>query len=139
MKKQKLLAILFCAALIVGAVSTASAQQTELLGTVYRLAIYSSAGVNLNADITFQADDVFIVSIGAGSGTYFDLSPAYVATYSALGATLADLTGDISMYFAGYLYGDDSESTIGVGLARIKGVDDPITFLFTGKRIATAG
>ena len=55
MKKQKLLAICFCAVLLIGFSSVAANAQTEteLTGTVYRLSIMTSVGINLNADATF--------------------------------------------------------------------------------------
>ena len=145
MKKQKLLAVCFCAILLIGFSSVAANAQTELTGTVYRLSIMTSVGINLNADATFQTDSVFLLSLGAGKGSYYtyvlDPNTYFLSTYSAYNVTFGDITASsLSMYFTGAIL-SEGKSMLGVGLALLKGEGvstDPIFFFFSGTRIATA-
>jgi len=147
LKKQKLLAICFCAVLLIGFSSVAANAQTEteLTGTVYRLSIMTSVGINLNADATFQTDSVFLLSLGAGKGSYYtyvlDPNTYFLSTYSAYNVTVGDITASsLSMYFTGAIL-SEGKSMLGVGLALLKGEGvstDPIYFFFSGTRIATA-
>ena len=147
MKKQKLLAVCFCAILLIGFSSVAANAQTEteLTGTVYRLSIMTSVGINLNADATFQTDSVFLLSLGAGKGSYYtyllDPNIYFLSTYSAYNVTFGDITASsLSMYFTGAIL-SEGKSMLGVGLALLKGEGvstDPIYFFFSGTRIATA-
>ena len=147
LKKQKLLAICFCAVLLIGFSSVAANAQTEteLTGTVYRLSIMTSVGINLNADATFQTDSVFLLSLGAGKGSYYtyllDPNTYFLSTYSAYNVTVGSITASsLSMYFTGAIL-SEGKSMLGVGLALLKGEGvstDPIYFFFSGTRIATA-
>ena len=145
MKKQKLLAVCFCAVLLIGFSSVAANAQTELTGTVYRLSIMTSVGINLNADATFQTDSVFLLSLGAGKGSYYtyllDPNIYFLTTYSAYNVAFGDITASsLSMYFTGAIL-SEGKSMLGVGLALLKGEGvstDPIYFFFSGTRIATA-
>ena len=135
MKKQKFLTILFCVAILLGAFSTAHAQgETGVTGSTYRLFVYSAAGVNLNADATFQENGVFLLSVGSGSGSYFAFDPVFLATYSALGIDLGSGAVDASAYMAGAVFGDKL-SMLGIGIFLIKGSGDPISFYFSGTRL----
>jgi hypothetical protein len=144
LKKQKLLAICFCAVLLLGFSSVAANAQTELTGTVYRLSIMTSVGINLNADATFQTDSVFLLSLGAGKGSYYtyllDPNIYFLTTYSAYNVAVGDITASsLSMYFTGAIL-SEGKSMLGVGLALLKGEGvstDPIYFFFSGTRIAT--
>jgi hypothetical protein len=134
MKKQKLLAIVFCGALLLGAFGTVQAQEEgAITGSTYRLFIYSSAGINVNADATFQENGIFLLSIGAGSGSYRPFDPLFYASYKALGVDLGAGPVDISVYMGGVVYGE-SFSMLGIGLLRIPD-QDSITFYFTGTRL----
>jgi hypothetical protein len=141
MKKQKFIAIFFCCALLFCALTPPAGAQ-ELVGATYRLAIMSSAGINLNADATFQTDSVFLLTLGAGKGNYFtyvlDPNTYFVSTYSAYDVTVGDITASsLSMYFAGAIISEGT-SMLGVGFATLKGEDvpsDPIYFFFSGSRI----
>jgi hypothetical protein len=145
LKKQKLLAVCFCAVLLIGFSSVAANAQTELTGTVYRLSIMTSVGINLNADATFQTDSVFLLSLGAGKGSYYtyllDPNIYFLSTYSAYNVTVGSITASsLSMYFTGAIL-SEGKSMLGVGLALLKGEGvstDPIYFFFSGTRIATA-
>ena len=145
LKKQKLLAVCFCAVLLIGFSSVAANAQTELTGTVYRLSIMTSVGINLNADATFQTDSVFLLSLGAGKGSYYtyllDPNTYFLSTYSAYNVTVGSITASsLSMYFTGAIL-SEGKSMLGVGLALLKGEGvstDPIYFFFSGTRIATA-
>ena len=145
LKKQKLLAVCFCAVLLIGFSSVAANAQTELTGTVYRLSIMTSVGINLNADATFQTDSVFLLSLGAGKGSYYtyllDPNTYFLSTYSAYNVTVGSITASsLSMYFTGAIL-SEGKSMLGVGLALLKGEGvstDPIFFFFSGTRIATA-
>jgi hypothetical protein len=144
MKKQKFIAIFFCCALLFCALTPPAGAQ-ELVGTTYRLAIMSSAGINLNADATFQTNSVFLLSLGAGKGNYYTyvLEPNtyFFSTYSAYNVEVGDITASsLSMYFAGAIL-SEGETMLGVGFALLKGTDvpsDPIYFFFSGSRIITA-
>ena len=138
LKKQKLLAMLFCCILVFGAF-TATAGAQELAGTTYRLFMYTFDGLGINTDAVFQTGGVFILtSIGSGVGSYYPFPPVFAATYRALGATVGDVTGDISMYLAGATLGTEATSMLGLGVATIKGTPDPVPFWFSGTLIATA-
>jgi hypothetical protein len=145
MKKQKLLAVCFCAVLLMGFSSVAANAQTELTGTVYRLSIMTSVGINLNADATFQTDSVFLLSLGAGKGSYYtyllDPNIYFLSTYSAYNVDVGGIAASsLSMYFTGAIL-SEGKSMLGVGLALLKGEGvstDPIYFFFSGTRIATA-
>ena len=147
LKKQKLLAVCFCAVLLIGFSSVAANAQTEteLTGTVYRLSIMTAVGINLNADATFQTDSVFLLSLGAGKGNYYtyllDPNIYFLTTYSAYNVDVGGITASsLSMYFTGAIL-SEGKSMLGVGLALLKGEGvstDPIYFFFSGTRIATA-
>jgi hypothetical protein len=145
LKKQKLLAVCFCAVLLIGFSSVAANAQTELIGTVYRLSIMTSVGINLNADATFQTDSVFLLSLGAGKGSYYtyllDPNIYFLTTYSAYNVDVGGIAASsLSMYFTGAIL-SEGKSMLGVGLALLKGEGvstDPIYFFFSGTRIATA-
>ena len=142
MKKQKLLAVCFCAVLLIGISSVAANAQTALTGSVYRLSIMTSVGINLNADATFQTDTVFLLSLGAGKGNYYtyvlDPNTYFVTTYSAYDVEVGGIAASsLSMYFIGAILSEGT-SMLGVGLALLKGEDvptDPIFFFFSGSRI----
>jgi len=140
LKKQKLLAICFCAVLLIGISSVAANAQTGLTGSTYRLSIMTSAGISLNADATFQTDTVFLLSIGAGSGSYYTyvLEPNtyFFTTYSAYDVEVGGIAASsLSMYFVGAILSEGT-SMLGVGFATLKGEGapaDPIYFFFSGK------
>ena len=142
MKKQKLLAICFCAALLIGISSTAANAQTGLTGTTYRLSIMTNVGINLNADATFQTDTVFLLSIGAGRGSYYtyllDPNIYFLSTYSAYDVEIGGIAASsLSMYFTGAIISEGA-SMLGVGFGTLKGEDvpeDPIFFFFSGARL----
>ena len=142
LKKQKLLAICFCAVLLIGISSVAANAQTVLTGSVYRLSIMTSVGINLNADATFQTDTVFLLSIGAGKGSYYtyvlDPNTYFLTTYSAYDVEVGGIAASsLSMYFTGAIL-SEGNTMLGVGLALLKGEGvptDPIFFFFSGTRI----
>lgn len=142
MKKQKLLAMCFCAVLLIGVSSTVANAQTGLTGSVYRLSIMTTVGISLNADATFQTDTVFLLSIGAGKGNYYtyvlDPNTYFLTTYSAYDVTVGGIAASsLSMYFVGAILSEGT-SMLGVGFATLKGEDvptDPIYFFFSGSRI----
>ncbi|MCX5903228.1 MAG: hypothetical protein NTV89_07095 [Proteobacteria bacterium] len=137
LKKQKLLAMLFCCALVFGAF-TATAGAQELAGTTYRLFMYTFDGFGINSDLVFDGSNLILTAIGSGVGSYYAAAPVFVGTYRALGATIGTVTGDISMYLAGATLGTGGTSMLGLGFATVKGVTDPIPFWFSGTLIATA-
>ena len=136
MKKQKLAAIFCCVLLVCAFTATVGAQ--ELSGTTYRLFMYTFDGTGINTDLVFDGSNLILTAIGNGIGTFFAFPPAFVGTYSALGATVGDVTGDIAMYLAGTTLGTDATSMLGLGFAMVKGMDDPVPFWFSGTLIATS-
>jgi hypothetical protein len=144
MKKQRFIGVLFCCALLVCAFSATAGAQ-GLTGSTYRLSIMTSAGINLNADATFQTDTVFLLSIGAGKGSYYtyllDPNVYFFSTYSAYDVEVGGIAASsLSMYFVGGILSEGT-SMLGVGFATLKGEDaptDPIYFFFSGSRILTA-
>jgi hypothetical protein len=142
MKKQKLLIVLFCCALLIG-ISSVSASAQELLGSTYRLSIYPTGYPAQNADATFLANGVLIIGIGAGSGSYYDFAPAFFGTYRALGVTLGETTGDLSMYLLGtfFSFSEGQPATmlgLGVALFTVTDTNIPVTtFWFVGTQLVT--
>jgi hypothetical protein len=142
MKKQKLLIVLFCCALLIG-ISSVSASAQELLGSTYRLSIYPMGYPAQNADATFLANGVLIIGIGAGSGSYYDFAPAFFGTYRALGVTLGETTGDLSMYLLGtfFSFSEGQPATmlgLGVALFTVTDTNIPVTtFWFVGTQLVT--
>jgi hypothetical protein len=142
MKKQKLLAMCFCAVLLIGISSTAANAQTGLTGSVYRLSIMTTVGISLNADATFQTDTVFLLSLGEGKGNYYtyalDPNTYFFTTYTAYNVEIGGIAASsLSMYFVGAILSEGT-SALGVGFATLKGEDvpeDPIYFFFSGSRI----
>jgi hypothetical protein len=135
MKKQRLAAIFCCVLLVCAFTATVGAQ--ELTGTTYRLFMYTFDGFGINTDLVFDGSNLILTAIGSGVGSYFAFPPAFVGTYRALGATIGDVTGDISMYMAGTTL-SEGNSMLGLGFAMVKGMDDPIGFWFSGTLIVTA-
>jgi hypothetical protein len=136
LKRQKMIALIFCCALVFGAF-TATAGAQELAGTTYRLFMYTFDGTGINTDLIFDGSNLILTAIGSGIGSFFPFPPAFVGTYRALGATVGELTGDVSMYLAGTTLSEGA-SMLGLGFAMVKGVADPIPFWFTGKLLVTA-
>jgi hypothetical protein len=138
MKRQKLIAILFCCALLIGVSSvTASAQESTIAGTTYRLSIYPYGLPGFNADASFLENGVLLIGIGDGSGSYFESAPAFVGSYSALSVELGDETGNLSMYIIGTT-SNEGQSIFGLGFSFFKVEDTnngPYYFFFTGKLI----
>ena len=131
MKKQKLIAMLFCCALVFGAF-TATAGAQEFAGTTYRLFMYTFDGYGINSDMIFDGTSKLILTaFGSGIGSYFAFPPAFVGTYRALEVTIGEVTGNVSMYLAGTTL-SEGNSMLGLGFATITGVDDPIGFWFSG-------
>jgi hypothetical protein len=137
MKRKKLIALFFCCALLFCAFTTTAGAQ-ELAGTTYRLFMYTFDGFGINTDAVFDNGNLILTAIGSGVGSYFASPPVFVGTYRALGATIGDVTGDISMYMAGATLGTDSGSMLGLGFATVKGMDNPIGFWFSGTLILTS-
>ncbi len=140
MKKQKLLTILFCVAILISVFAVTASAQIELVGTTYRLFMHSAEGGSMNADAIFQADNVFILTVGTGAGFFIESPPAFVAAYRALGASFANVTGDLTVFMAGAVYGTNSEQIAGAGLALVTVPGESQTnafFYFTGVRIVT--
>jgi hypothetical protein len=134
MRKQKLLAVLFCCALLIG-ISAVAASAQELAGTTYRLFIYPSGSAAFNADATFQSDGVLIIGIGDGVGSYLEFAPAFVGFYQALNATIGDATGDIAMLLLGTSF-NAGKNIIGFGTSIFSG--DRVPFWFYGTLIVAA-
>jgi hypothetical protein len=137
MKKQKLFAVIFCCALLIGFSSaTASAQDSTLAGTTYRLSIYTYGLPGLNADASFLDNGVLLIGIGAGDGTYLEFPPAFFGTYSALSVTFGDATGDLSMYMIATIL-SEGQSMFGLGFSFFEVGDTrtPYLFFFTGTLI----
>jgi len=117
MKKQKLLTVLFCCALLIGVSSVAANAQEELEGTTYTLFIYPADQASLNANATFLANGVLQIDIGAGAGSYYDFAPGFFGTYRALGVTFGDTTGDLRMFLLGSFFSfGEGQKTYMVGL-----------------------
>jgi hypothetical protein len=133
MKKQKLFAILFCCALLIG-VSSVAANAQELAGTTYRLYIYPTGTPAFNADATFQSDGVLIIGIGNGVGSYFESTPFVLGTYRALGVTIGDATGDLTMFLFGTSL-NESRFVIGLGTSNFAG--EIVPFWYYGTLILT--
>jgi len=136
MKQKKLLALFFCCTLLCCAF-TATVGAQELAGTTYRLFMYTFDGFGINTDMVFDDGNLILTAIGSGIGSYFPFPPAFVGTYRALGATIGDVTGDVSMYLAGTTL-SEGNSMLGLGISTITGQDDPIPFWFTGTLLITA-
>jgi hypothetical protein len=146
MKKQKLLAVLFCCTLLIG-ISSVTASAQGLAGTTYRLSIYPAGFPAVNADASFLENGVLIIGIGAGSGSYYDFAPAFFGTYRALGVTLGGTTGDLSMYLLGTFFAFPSPTDVaavtpmtiiglGVALFTVSDSNVPVTtFWFVGTQI----
>lgn len=149
MKKQKLFAVIFCCALLIG-FSSVTANAQGFAGTVYRLTIYPAGYPAMNADASFLENGVFLIDnlmIGGGSGSYYDFAPAFFSTYRAVSVTLGDTTGDLSMYLLGTLLAFPSptgfavaqtSSIIGLGVAFFTVTDENIpftTFWFVGTQL----
>jgi hypothetical protein len=136
MKRKKMIALFFCCTLLFCAF-TATAGAQELAGTTYRLFMYTFDGFGINTDMVFDDGNLILTAIGSGIGSYFPFPPAFVGTYRALGATIGDVTGDVSMYLAGTTL-SEGNSMLGLGISTITGQDDPIPFWFTGTLLITA-
>ena len=137
MKTQKLFAIIFCCAFLVGVFSlTAHGQESVLAGTTYRLSIYPYGLPGINADASFLDNGVLLLGIGAGDGTYLEFPPAFFGTYSALSVTFGDATGDLSMYMIGTIL-SEGQSMFGLGFAffEVEDTRTPYLFFFTGTLI----
>jgi p-aminobenzoyl-glutamate transporter AbgT len=134
MRKQKLLTVLFCCALLIG-ISTVTASAQELAGTAYRLFIYPSESAAFNANAVFQSDGVLIIGIGSGVGAYLEFAPTFVGLYHALGVTMGDKTGDITMLMVGTTV-NQGKYIVGFGSSIFSG--DRVPFWFYGTLIVTA-
>ena len=137
MKTQKLFAIIFCCAFLVGVFSlTAHGQESVLAGTTYRLSIYPYGLPGINADASFLDNGVLLLGIGAGDGTYLEFPPAFFATYSALSVTFGDATGDLSMYMIATIL-SEGQSMFGLGFSffTVEDTRTPYLFFFTGTLI----
>jgi len=134
MKKQKLLTVIFCCVLLIG-ISSVPASAQELAGTAYRLFIYPSGAPAFNVGAVFQADGVLLIDIGQGAGSFFELPPTFVGFYNALGATIGDVTGDITMLLIGTSF-NTGKNIIGFGVSIVAG--DRVPFWFYGTLIVTA-
>ena len=146
MKKQKLFAVIFCCALLIGFSSVTASAQDGFAGTIYRLSIYPTGYPAQNADLSFLENGVLIIGIGAGSGSYYDFAPAFFGTYRALGVTLGETTGDLSMYLLGTLLAFPSPTVaqvspttiigLGVALFTVSDSNVPVTtFWFVGTQL----
>lgn len=146
MKKQKLLTVLFCCAILIGVSSVTASAQDGFAGTIYRLSIYSSGYPAQNTDLSFLENGVLLIGIGAGSGNYYEFAPAFFGTYRALQVTLGETTGDLSMYLLGTLLAFPSPTVaqvspmtiIGLGVAIFTVTDENIpftTFWFVGTQL----
>jgi hypothetical protein len=139
MKKQKLLTIFFCCALLIG-VSSVAANAQELAGTTYTLFIYPAGQASFNADVNFLENGVTQIGIAdsAGAGSYYEAAPSFLASYRALGVTLGETTGDLSLYMLGTTL-SEGELMIGLGVALFTVTDSNVpftTFWFYGRLIA---
>ena len=139
MKKQKLLTILFCCALLIG-VSSVAANAQELAGTMYTLFIYPASQASFNADVNFLENGVTQIGVAdsAGAGSYYEVAPSFLASYRALGVTLGETTGDLSLYMLGTTL-SEGELMIGLGVALFTVTDSNVpftTFWFYGRLIA---
>jgi len=98
-------------------------------GNTYVCFIYSDAGLNINADMTFDAGgrNLYISGFG-GIGSYFELGGlVFIASYKALDVALGG-GGDMQMLMSGINFG---ATIIGVGVIKIGDVEQ-YNFYFTG-------
>ena len=97
--------------------------------------IYLSNGAPaFNADATFQSDGVLIIGIGNGVGSYFESTPFVLGTYRALGVTIGDATGDLTMFLFGTSL-NESRFVFGLGTSNFAG--EIVPFWYYGTLILT--